>query len=170
MNSDATASDPAGAPELRTPGDFEPAVLWALDHALDGRARRLTWVDPDFVNWPLDQALVLERLAAWLRLPQRRLVLVARDFGQMPRRHPRFVAWRRDWSHAVEAWSPSEGVDVALPTLLFDDQRLCLQVYEPAVGRGRITLDESAVRQWRDEVDALLQRCEAAFPAHHLGL
>lgn len=158
------------APELRSPGDFEPALLWVLGQAIDSRARRITCVDPDFAAWPLDHAPVLDRLAAWLRLPQRRLVLVARDFSQIPRRHPRFVARRRDWSHAVDAWAPSEGVDIALPTLLFDDRRLCLQVYEPALGRGRITRDESVVRQWRDEVDALLQRCEAAFPAHHLGL
>ena len=34
----------------------------------------------------------------------------------------------------------------------------------------RLSLDERAVRQWHDEVDALLQRCEAAFPVRPLGL
>jgi hypothetical protein len=45
-------------------------------------------------------------------LPQRRLVLLAHQFGTLERLHPRFVAWRRTWAHAVDAWTPSEGVAV----------------------------------------------------------
>lgn len=167
-------ADNAGAsdvtPPLRSPADFERGCLWALEHALQSRSRCMTWIDTDFSAWPLDHAQLIETLGAWLRLPQRRLVLIARDYAPLQRRHPRFVAWRRNWSHAIEAWSPSEGVDLQLPTLLIDDHRLCLQVFDVAQGRGRITLDESAVRQWSDEIDALLQRCEAAFAVHHLGL
>jgi hypothetical protein len=48
--------------------------------------------------------------------------------------------------------------------LLIDDQRLCLQVFDTTQWRGRLSLDERAVHQWHDEIDALLQRCEAAFP------
>lgn len=162
------AEDVPGA--LRSKDDFESAVRWGLGHALAARSRRLVWVDPDFSAWPLDDVVVLDRLAEWLRLPQRKLLLLARSFDGVARRHPRFVAWRRDWSHAIEAMAPSEGIDANLPTLCIDDDRLCLQVFDTQHWRGRLQLDDHAVRQWRDEIDALLQRCEPSFPVHTLGL
>lgn len=166
-------TDPAPEPPLsalRSQADVETAMCWSIEHALAVRARRLTWVDPDFSFWPLDDAALLGTLAEWLKLPQRRLVLLAHGYAQIERQHPRFVAWRRNWAHAVDAWTPSEGAEVRLPTLLLDDQRLCLQVFDTVHWRGRLSLDERAVRQWRDELDALLQRCEAAFPVRQLGL
>lgn len=165
---------PGGTPKLSQPlrsqADFEQACLWAIGHTLQARSRRMTWVDPDFSTWPLDRPELLQGLTTWLQLPQRRLVLIARDYAAVARRCPRFVEWRRTWSHAVEAWSPGTGEDAALPTLLIDDASLHVQRFDPGTGRGRAGLDESAVRQWAGEIDALLQRCEAAFPAHHLGL
>ena len=165
---------PGGAPPqtqaLRSLADFEQACLWAVAHAVQARSRRMIWIDPDFSAWPLDREELLQGLTDWVRLPQRRLVLIARDFSQLAHRCPRFVAWRRTWSHAVEAWSPSPGEDAPLPTLLIDDRSLHVQRFDPATGRGRAGLDEPAVRQWMSEIDALLQRCEASFAAHQLGL
>lgn len=166
-------SEPADQPPLsalRSQSDVQTALRWAVQYALDTRSRRLLWLDPDFSAWPLDDPALLDGLTAWLRLPQRRLVLLAHQFGAVERLHPRFVAWRRTWSHVVDAWTPSEGIAVKLPSLLIDDQRLCLQVFDTAQWRGRLSLDERAVHQWHDEIDALLQRCEAAFPVRPLGL
>ena len=171
MNDDAPqtlAQPPLSA--LRSQADVAEATRWLLRQALAHRARRLTWLDPDFSIWPLGDPDVLDALTAWLRLPQRRLVLVAHGYVQVERQHTRFVSWRRNWAHAVDAWSPSEGVDVRLPSLLFDDGPLCLQVFDSTHWRGRLSVDERAVRQWHDETDALLQRCEAAFPVRQLGL
>jgi hypothetical protein len=167
MNESAT-EPPLSA--LRSQADVQAALRWAVHHALDTRSRRLLWLDPDFSAWPLDDATLIDSLTAWLRLPQRRLVLLAHQFGTLERLHPRFVAWRRTWAHAVDAWTPSEGIAVRLPSLLIDDQRLCLQVFDTTQWRGRLSLDERAVHQWHDEIDALLQRCEAAFPVRPLGL
>lgn len=166
-------TDPALEPPLsalRSQADVMTAMRWSIDHALAVRSRRLVWIDPDFSIWPLDEMPLLDTLTAWLRLPQRRLVLLGHEYARIERQHPRFVSWRRDWSHAVDAWTPSEPDQVRLPTLLIDDQRLCLQVFDTVHWRGRLSLDERAVRQWRDELDALLQRCEAAFPVRQLGL
>lgn len=172
MNDDTAAPQDPGAPPsaLRSRADFNAALRWSLAHAIGSRSRRLTWTDPDFAIWPLGDPALLQQLTTWLKLPQRRLVLIAHRFDAVSRLHPRFVAWRRDWSHAIDAWSPSEGVEVRLPTLAIDDDRLCLQVFDSTHGRGRLSLDEQAVRAWRDEIDALLQRCEAAFPVHQVGL
>lgn len=166
--SDGSVDPPLSA--LRSQADFEQALHWSLGHAQSTRSRRLTWLDPDFASWPLNDPGLLQALEDWLRLPQRKLVLLARDYAPLQRLYPRFVTWRRQWTHAIEAWSPSAGVEVRLPTLALDDQRLCLQVFDTTHWRGRLSLDERAVRQWHDEIDAILQRCEAAFPAHPLGL
>lgn len=155
---------------LRSAADFEAALHWALGHALATRSRRMLWLDANFAAWPLNDSRLHDALTAWLRLPQRKLVLLAHSYDAVHRLHPRFVAWRRNWAHVIEAWSPSEGVEARLPTLLIDDRSLCLQIHDSTQWRGRLSLDEKAVRQWHDEVDALLQRCEAAFPVHQLGL
>ena len=96
--------------------------------------------------------------------------MLAYGFDGVQRGNARFVAWRRSWAHAIETWTPPPDSDARLPTLLIDDDRLCLQVFDTTHWRGRLQLDDRVVRQWRDETDALLQRCEAAFPVHHLGL
>lgn len=172
MNDDHSTPESTGSPPsaLRSRADFHAALRWSLDHALASRSRRLTWMDPDFAIWPLGDPGLLQALTHWLKLPQRRLVLIAHRFDAVPRLHPRFVAWRRDWSHAIDAWAPSEGVEVHMPTLAIDDDRLCLQVFDSTHWRGRLSFSEQDVRQWRDEIDALLQRCEAAFPVHQVGL
>lgn len=168
MNDDSLPSQPPSA--LRSRADVHAALRWAVEHAVAVRARRLTWVDPDFTSWPLDDPALLQSLTGFLQLPQRRLVLLAQHFDVVSRAFPRFNAWRRDWAHVVEAWTPGEGVEARLPMLAIDDDRLCLQVFDSTHWRGRLQLDDREVRQWREEIDALLQRCEASFPVHHLGL
>ncbi len=164
------AALPAAPTALRSQADFADALRWALRHSLQQRARRITWMDSDFSAWPLDDAALLQALEAWLRLPQRKLVLIAADYTAVPRQHPRFVAWRRTWAHAIEAWSPEEGVQTEWPMLMVSDGGLCLQVFDHHHWRGRLALDMHAMHQWHNEIDALLQRCAAAFAVHQLGL
>lgn len=161
---------PAMPSALRSVADFHEALGWMLAYATRERSRHLIWLDPDFETWPLDDAALLASLAAWAQLPRRRLTLIAHGFDAFARRCPRFVRWRRDWTHVVDAWTPSEGAQVNLPTLAIDERRLCLQLFDRQHWRGRLALDEAAVQQWKSECDALLQRCESTFAAHPLGL
>lgn len=162
-----------GAP---IPGDihdragFDAAVLWALRTALARPSRRLLLVDPDFTGWPLGQVAVLTALQSWLQLPQRRLVLLADDYSEVPRQHPRFVAWRRDWAHAVQTWSLPRDASVVLPSLLLDDGPLCLLRLSSSPLRATAMLDAHEARRWRVQVDGFLQQSEAAFPVHTVGL
>jgi hypothetical protein len=97
-------------------------------------------------------------------------VLLASDFSGVPRQHPRFVVWRRPWSHAVEAWTPADGAPGDLPKLVVDDGAISVQVIDTQRWRGRAVIDPRAARLWRDQIDALLQRSESAFPVNTLGL
>jgi hypothetical protein len=157
-------------PPITTRGEFVAALGWGFEQAIARGARRISCVDRDFADWPLDDVALHARLTTWLRLPQRRLVLLAAQYTEIPRRHPRFVTWRSLWSHSIEAWSPQEGSAVELPTLLVDDGALSVHLIDPVHWRGRAELDPRGARLWRDQLDALLQRSEPAFAVNQLGL
>lgn len=157
-------------PTIDSPAGFSAAVRWGLEHAIERAARRILAVDPDFADWPLGDAALLERLGAWMRLPQRQLVLLAADWNSAPRRHPRLAAWRRTWDHALSIWQQPDEPDLELPTLLLDDGPLLLRLASRDPWRGRVELDPRAARLQRDEIDAVLQRSSPGWPATQLGL
>jgi hypothetical protein len=142
----------------------------ALAAALEDPVRTIWFVDPDFAEWPLDQAGVIEPLQRWLRQPGRRLCLLACRFDGLDRSHPRFSAWRRDWMHAIEARTPADNDGLDLPTLLVDDRRTLMCLWERNPLRGRASRNPAAARIERDRVDAWWQRSEPAWPVRTLGL
>lgn len=170
MSDEKQAAAPGAAPgSIESRAGWNEAVVWALQAALARSARRVLLVDPDFVHWPLGEPAVLAALQAFVRLPQRQLLLMAANFDEVPRKHPRFVSWRRDWAHAVSAWKPPEG-GTALPGLLLDDGPVVLQRLSLQPLRARAALDPAEARRWREQLDALLQQSAPAFPVHTLGL
>lgn len=151
-------------------GDFVAALHDTVALALQGAARRMVWCDADFADWPLDDAALWQRLSDWLRLPQRNLVLLARDYDSLPRRCPRFVAGYRSWSHAIHAFSPGDDDAAELPTVLLADNVAVVQLFDPPRWRGRAGSDAVDLLVWADRLDALLQRSSPAFAATTLGL
>lgn len=156
-------------PTITSRAEFCAAVVWGVQTAVERGARRLWFTDPHFADWPLDDPALLDALTAWLRLPQRRLVLVAESYDEVVRAKPRFVAWRQPWAHAIDAWSPQD-LPADLPTWLFDDGPVCVAVADRLHWRGRCAIDAHQAHQQRQEIDAVLQRSVTAFPAHDLGL
>jgi hypothetical protein len=157
---------------------WQAAVLAATERAVAGGARRLWWFDESFADWPLDQAGLHEVLMPWLRLPQRRLVLLASSYAGWRSRQPRFVAWRRDWSHAIDTlrWPEADAErPAALPTsVLVDDRQTVLVLHDRLHWRGRLH-DSSAESQataaaLRQTIDALAQRSAPDLPPTELGL
>ena len=160
-------SDP---PVIDSRGAFIDALGWAFSAAVAARARRIVCCDGDFELWPLDDPQLLQDLTRWLRLPQRRLVLLARSYDQVPRSSPRFNAWRGNWAHAVEAWVAPEELAADLPTLLVADGTVGVQLFDAVHWRGRASTDVRSVVQWSRDIDAVLQRSERGFPVNTLGL
>ena len=157
-------------PSIDSRSAFQRALVWGVTTAVAAGARRITCVDTDFEHWPLDDAALLAPLTAWLKLPQRQLLLLAAHYGHVPRRHPRFTAWRRDWSHAVQTLQAPEELARTLPTLLFDDRRTSVHLIDPLHWRGRAADDARTRLLWHDRIDVVLQRSESAFAATTLGL
>ena len=148
---------------------FVAALHAALDLALMQRARRMTWVDADFTDWPLDDAAALQRLGDWLRLPQRQLLLLAAQ-PEALRRRARFMELYRLWSHAVAVFAPAADDADQLPCLLLAEDTVWVHVLDKQRWRGRSSRIPAELRTARDHLDALLQRSEPALPVTVLGL
>ncbi len=162
-------------PESTPPGidsleSWQAALQWGLRTAFEGKARSVTCVDTDFASWPLNDESWLQQLTELLCLPQRRLVLLAADFSGVARRHPRFMTWRRDWAHAIDARQAPEEMVTRMPCVLLDDRALSVQLFEPVRWKGRAAQDARTAHLLREQVDAVLQRSEASFPVNTLGL
>lgn len=159
-------------PVIDSRSGFAQAVLWGFERAMreGGRSRRILCVDRDFALWPLDRPELHAQLTAWLKGAQRQLVLLGATFDDVPRRHPRFVAWRRQFTHAVFPFAAPEDIAATLPTLLLDDEGTMVRLIDAVHWRGRASAEERDALPWREQIDAVLQRSEAAFPAQSLGL
>ncbi len=157
-------------PVIDTRESFVAALRWGFDTAIAKGARAITAVDASFDEWPLDDPALLQALTAWLRLPQRGLVLLAASFDEVPRRHPRFNDWRREWAHALQCYQAPEELAAGLPTVLLDDRALSVHLVDAEHWRGRASLDMRAAHLWREQIDVVLQRSASAFPVNTLGL
>ncbi len=133
-------------------------------------ARSTVWcIDTDFADWPLDDPTVLDALVRWARPPGRLLRLVGLDFDVAARRHPRFAAWRRDWSHRFEAGRPIESERADLPGILLAGSQ-GFELLDRERWRGRWVRGAADLRALAETCDAIAQRCEGAWPATTLGL
>jgi len=165
----ATPATPHTVQAVDTRTAFHAALLQTLQGAVARSARQLWLADRDFVEWPLDDPAWLDALTVFVRAPQRRLTLIGERFDGLRLHRPRFVEWRRTWAHAVQAWTPEPGAP-AVPTLLVDDGPLILRLQDGERWRGWVGRDPHEARRARDELEALLQRSEAAFPVTTLGI
>jgi hypothetical protein len=175
----AAMDDVAGLPESRPAAggmafegmaEFARAVQEAMAQAGECGTRRLCWCDEDFAAWPLGDARWVDNLIRWARNPGRELVMIARDWSVVERRHPRFVNWRRDWAHVVQCLVPDETRTAPLPTLWIDSDEQAIRVFDHAYWRGRAGFDRIDRQRAREDFDAVLQRAGPGFSAVTLGL
>ena len=157
------------ASRIASRNDFHQALQHAFAHAADVDAREIWLSDPDFADWPLDEAGVLANLTRWAPGRQRRLVLLASNFDELARRHLRWLQWRRVWSHLVQC----RGADIEsakLPTLLLLPGETCVRLVDRVHYRGGISGLPAELNLAREQLDAVLQRSAEALPVTTLGL
>lgn len=153
---------------LTTVAEVQAALAAGLLTALHDGVREIICSDLDFAAWPLNAPALIDALTHWAA-PHRRLVLLARSYEEVVRRHARFVQWRVTWSHVVDARAPDEEDALSLPTLLLAD-RHSVQVFDRDRGRGKVSDDPGEARRLREQLDVILQRSSPAFAATTLGL
>lgn len=148
---------------------FHDALRAAFAEAASTGCREIWIVDDDFSDWPLNERAVVEHLTQWASA-HRRFTAIARTFDEVARRHARWVEWRRQWSHVVQCRTNNELEAGQMPTLLLAPGLTSVRLFDAAHFRGVATDETPDAVRWREDVDAVLQRSEEAFPATTLGL
>ena len=148
---------------------FRDAVRRAFAEAASAGWRELWCCDETFADWPLNDATVIASLVRWAR-PQRRLTLIARHFDDLAVRHPRWVAWRRTWSHVVVCRAVEPEMRLDVPTLLCAPPSCTLRLADRVRHLGTLTTDAHDAVAAREQIDAISQRSSETFGATTLGL
>lgn len=131
---------------------------------------RDVWIgDADFADWPLGERPLIEHLTRWA-MAHRRLIVLAQSFDDIVRRHPRFAAWRRQWSHVVECRQFEDAEPGQMPTLLLAPGVVTVRLSDRVSWHGSVSHRHADAIQCRELVDAISQRSAEAFPATTLGL
>ena len=164
------ASGSGRGPVIDSSASWAQALRWGFESAISQGARCITCVDSGFSGWPLNDEDLLTALAAWLRLPMRRLVMLAASYDKVPREHPRFNGWRGHWSHAIEPWQAPLEMATDLPCLLLGDQGTVVHLIDAEHWRGRAEISRRAAHIWQERLDVVLQRSERSFAVNTLGL
>jgi hypothetical protein len=150
-------------------GEFHDALREAFAFIADKGCREVFIADPDFADWPLSERAVIENLTRWA-YAHRKLIVLAEGFDEFPRRHSRWVEWRRQWSHVVECRQVDEADAGLLKGLFLAPGALTLRVLDAEHYRASLSFDPTDGTRIRDALDAVLQRSEEAFPVTTLGL
>ena len=149
--------------------EFQSALRDAFAEAASVGCRELYFCDPDFADWPLGERAVVEHLGLWAS-SHRRLTLLAEDFSELSRRHPRWVEWRQNWSHVVHCRTNIELETGQMPIILLAPGLLSVRLSDPIHHRGQRSHEAAEGLRCRELFDAVLQRSEEAFPASTTGL
>lgn len=154
--------------------EFQRLLVEALDWAAEQQCREMHAWDASFVDWPLSDAAALATLTAWAK-PGRQLHLLALQYDDLVRRHPRFVRWRRDYAHCVTARAvePELRLEAAPESLLLiagAESALSLRLFDRHLWRGELSLEPGQRLRGLEWFDALAQRSSESFAPTTLGL
>ena len=170
MDSDTPPIPPRALPEGRFSGreDFTEMIRQAFATAAQQGWREIIVCDPDFEDWPLGERTVAQALNDWSKTG-RTFTMLARNYGEVLRRHARFVTWRRTWAHIIECRANASAQADDLPSALLGPgwvfERLDLQRCIGMAG------SEAARRvALRERLNEKLLKSSPAFPATTLGL
>lgn len=154
--------------------EFHRVVQETLAWAAEQGCRDLHAWDASFVDWPLSEAAVLSSLASWARAG-RQLHLLALQYDDVVRRHPRFVRWRRDYAHCVtsRAVEPEFRLEAAPESLLLAvsaTDAVTIRLFDRHLWRGELSLEAGDRLRSMEWIDAAAQRSFEAFAPTTLGL
>lgn len=154
--------------------DFQRLIIETLAWAAAQGCREVYAWDASFVDWPLSDAKALTALTAWAG-HGRQLNLLSVQYEDVVRRHPRFVRWRRDYSHCVTARAvdPELQLQAAPESLLLAmgaDGPLSLRLFDRHLWRGELSREVAERLRGLEWFDAVAQRSSDSFAPTTLGL
>ncbi len=152
---------------LSSRGEFQDALRAAFEQAASEGCPEIWLSDTDFSCWPLGDSGVVAHLAAWA-MSHRRLTVLAQHYDDVARRHPRWVTFRRQWSHVVTCRALEEAE--AIPSMFLAPGVVTVRLFDAETCRASVSSDVADAVRAKEALDAVLQRSAEAFPAATLGL
>jgi hypothetical protein len=149
--------------------EFHDALRAAFQQAHVVGCREIFVSDTDFADWPLGERAVVDTLTQWAHA-QRRFTVLARHYDEVIKRHPRWVAWRRQWAHVVECREFGDAHAADPPSLLFAPGAAVVRLLDAQNYRAVVSANSADEVRVRETLDACLQQSVSAFPATTLGL
>ena len=138
-----------------------------------GRAAAEGWPeiilsDVSFEAWPLGEASTVHALQVWAK-PGRKLVMLAGRFDLLIRQQPRFVAWRKVWSHLVDGRLCPPSALAGLPSAIWS-RNWFLHRTDTETCAGLYGADRVRLKALHESLQFKLQASAAGFAPTTLGL
>ena len=147
---------------------FAGLVRHAFERAAADGWPEIILSDPSFEGWPLGETSTVHALQAWAK-PSRRLVVLAGRFDLLIRRQPRFVAWRRAWSHLVDGRRCPPGALQGLPSAIWSRNWFLLRT-DAQDGAGEYGADRVRLQALHETLQSKLNVSGTGFAPTTLGL
>ena len=147
---------------------FQQLVRDALATAAREGWRELLLCDASFEDWPLGERAVIESLQAWSQAG-RHFTLLAKRFDTVSAKHHRFVTWRGQWSHIIEARAVPSADAAEFPSAIYSANWVMRRL---DVVRCKGVCGSEAARRvmLREELNEWKAKSSPAFAATVLGL
>lgn len=186
MNSDlgqGISADAAGAsgaaPGLAAPAplrsgrfqgraDFEQLVRDVFRRAADEGWPEIIISDASFEDWPLRERVVVDALQSWSKTG-RHFTMLAKRYDGVLRNQPRFVSWRKTWSHIIECRQCTSADPLDFPSALWS-RGWVMQRLDLARSTGVSGPEPERRVALRELLNERLRSSSPGFPATTLGL
>jgi hypothetical protein len=147
---------------------FQQLVRDALATAARDGWRELILCDASFEDWPLGERAVIESLQAWSQTG-RSFTILAKRFDTLVGKHHRFVTWRGQWSHIIEARGVPSADATEFPSAIYSPA-WSLRRLDPVRSKGVAGSTPERRLTQREEINEWLAKSSPAFAATTLGL
>jgi hypothetical protein len=148
--------------------EFQQLIRDAIAQSAREGWREMIWCDLDFADWPLGERSVEADLQAW-SMTGRKLTLMAKRFDTLIATHHRFVNWRKQWAHIIEARAVSSASEEEFPSLIWSNGWV-MQRLQRDWCKGVAGAEPARRLQARELLAEHLSLSSPAFPASTLGL
>lgn len=148
--------------------EFQQQVRDGLRAAADEGWRELWMVDASFEDWPLGERVVAQALHDWSQTG-RKMFLLARRYDELQRVHHRFVSWRVQWAHIIEARA-LPGADASDFPSAIASPKWVLQRVNLEHCTGFVSHDAARRVALAETLRELWSRASPAFAASTLGI
>jgi peptidyl-tRNA hydrolase len=148
--------------------EFTQLVRDALATAAREGWRELLLCDASFEDWPLGERTVIESLQTWSKTG-RKFTIVAKRFDTLIAKHHRFVTWRGQWSHIVQARGVPSADATEFPSAIYSPHWMMRRL-DVARSKGVASSDAARRVMLREEINEWIGKSSPTFAATTLGL